>query len=200
MEELTLDLLVPTLQSHYQLAKTGFSQGCFTYAIEICRSILKIYPGCAEVRTLMYKAKKKSYQQKSFIKKLLGLSKYPFYALKSWILLKKSTKQAIQSAEYALESYPNSKFILKLFAKIAKRLKLNNTLVFAYEQLHTLAPKDGKMAIALGYSYITANEQKKAIELGERLVDQGIAIAEAMTLVQRASVEYTLRKGVWLKF
>lgn len=166
-------------------ARKGLESGQYLYSAEICKYILLKEPGSAEAQRILQIAAKAIYDARGFFGKVCAwlssvVALFSAYALRR-------TKR-MRSLQRALWRYPRNKVALILLAQCAMEDGHLETMLFVYEELHLLFPKDMRFALALGGAYLNFKDYKNALNLGEKLLKEDPSNTEAMSLVETASL------------
>jgi tetratricopeptide (TPR) repeat protein len=74
---------------------------------------------------------------------------------------------------------------------------MKETVVFAYETIRTIHPKNLKFLKDLGNAYLDAGKTEKAIETGNEILKLSPTDGDAVDLMKRASVAVAMNKGKW---
>lgn len=173
----------PSLQKNLDFANRGLKEDQFIYTAEICKNILHDQPDCIEARKLLQTVSKHIYEHKTWIGKLLAQATSIVYLLLGAIFCKGNKLKMI---EQGLCFYPKGKIGLILLAQAALDEDLLEILLFAYEEMSLLFPKEDRFALALGNVHISMGNYQKSLEIGRQLLEKDASNNEAMDLVEQA--------------
>lgn len=173
----------PLLQKNLEFARKGLESGKHIYTIEICKSILSKEVDCIEARRLLQIAAKAMYAEATAFFRISGYVASWVYLLSAFMFRKRSRLNFIQKA---VGYCPKSKIAWILFAQVAFEQDLIELLIFAYEELHLLFPKDRRFGLALGDVYLCIGDYEKALKIGQELLENDAENADAIILVERA--------------
>jgi tetratricopeptide (TPR) repeat protein len=197
MEEILLKDLDPRLQKQVENARKAIDKNP-AYAVDILVNIVSRYPGCLDARKSLRKAQQKAAAGKT--KGLGGLigkvTSLPF-AMSGNSKLKKDPTAALESAEQILTANPANPTGHKMLGAAAEALELNETTVFAYEELYKLDQSSADNAKLLMGAYIDNGKSKEAIEVGDAAYRANPTDDEVQALIKKASVAQTMEKGRW---
>ena len=173
------------IQKNIDFARKGLESAQYVYSSEICKHILLRKPGCVEAQRILQIAAKAIYDPRGFCGKVWAwvgsyIALFSAYALQR-------TKR-MRSLQRALWRYPRNKVALLLLAQCAMEDDHLDTMLFVYEELHLLFPKDMRFALALGGAYLNFGDYKSALNLGEKLLKDDPSNTEAMGLVETAAL------------
>lgn len=196
IEEITLNDLDPRLRKQVENARKNLSKNP-NYAVEVCVGILQRHPGCIEVRKVLRDAQRRINGGKNVVtSKLKTLSALP-QILKLGAEVKKDPQAALISAEKIITQAPDAKGAHQALAKAAEALGMKETVVFGYQCIHEIDPKDNANNDALGTALIEAGDPQAAVQLGDRILRDNPANEAGQDLVRRASVALSMQKGKW---
>lgn len=172
-------------RKNLDFARKALESGEFVYSAEICKYLSLKEPGCVEAQRILQIAAKGIYDARSFCARVC-LWIGSFAALFSAYGLQRAKRMG--SLQRALWRYPRNKIGLILLAQCAMEDGHLETMLFVYEELHLLFPKDTRFALALGGLYLNFGDYKNALKLGEKLLKEDPSNTEAMGLVETASL------------
>lgn len=171
------------LQQKLDFANRGLKTSQFIYTAEICKNILNLKPDCIEAREILQSVSKSIYENKSLLGKIASQVMSFFYLLSAFIGCKCNKLNMFQQA---LHYFPKGKIPLIFLAQIALDEGYLEILLFAYQELHLLFPKDLSIGLALGEAFISMEKYNNALELGREILEKDPANLEAMNLVEQA--------------
>lgn len=166
-------------------AKKGLESRQYAYSAEICKSVLLKEPENVETMRILQSASKEIYNGRGFWGRLCARVA-SIVALFSAYAFRKSGRMGF--LQKGLYWYPRSKIGLILLAQCALENKYWKMMLFAYEELHLLFPKDVRFALALGNAYFNFGDYEDALKVGEKLLAADPSNTEAMSLVEGASL------------
>lgn len=173
------------IRKNIDFARKGLETGEFVYSAEICKYLLLKEPGCVEVQRILQIASKGIYDARGFwgrVNAWIG----SFIAILSAYGLQRAKRMGY--LQRALWRYPRNKIGLVLLAQCAMVGGNLEMMLFVYEELHLLFPRDMRFSLALGGVYLNFGDYKNALKLGERLLKEDPSNAEVMSLVETASL------------
>ena len=166
------------------------------YSMEIYGAILKQCPSCLELRK-----KLRSLQLKKIESSTKGLSKiFGKVTIAPFIKRGQNDKnplEVINKAEELIAKSPSNIPAHQMLAHAAHLAELHGTVVFAYETIKKLQPKDLGNLKSLGDAYIENGETEKAVETGNLIVSINPRDGDAEDLMKRASVAAAMNRGKW---
>ena len=166
------------------------------YSIDIYSAILKQSPGCLELRKRLreqqFKVAKNSNKGMS---SLFGkITNAPF------LLRSKSGKDpelAIGSAEELIAKNPFNIGAHHMLADACAQLEMNETVVFAYETIRSIQPKDLTNLKKLANAYLESGQSDLAIQTGNAILAINPSDGDAEDMMKRASVAVAMTQGKW---
>lgn len=166
------------------------------YSMEIYGAILKQCPGCLELRK-----KLRDLQLKKISNSTKGLSNLIGRVTNAPFLKRgqgdRDPIDIINKAEDLIAKSPSNIPAHQMLADAARSAGLFGTVVFAYETVKKMQPKDLVNLKSLGDAYIGNGETDKAIEIGNLIVSINPRDGEAEDLMKRASVAAAMNRGKW---
>jgi len=172
------------------------SRGNPTYALEIYSAILSQNPGCLELRR-----KLRALQFKQLQGSTRGLSGILTKVTSAPFMFRgkadKDPEGTMSKAEELLEKSPSNVLAHQMLAEGASALGMVNTVVFAYESIRKIQPKDVKNLKELGNAYLNAGDSDMAIKTGTSIRQINPSDGDAEDLLKRASVAVAMNKGKW---
>lgn len=167
-----------------------------TYALEIYAAILKQNQGCLELRRKLRALQFKRLQGSS-----KGLSGILTKVTSAPFMFRgkgdKDPEGTIVKAEGLLEKSPSNVLAHQMLAEGASLLGMVNTVVFAYDSIRKIQPKDLKNLKELGNAYLEAGDSDMAIKTGNSIRQINPSDGDAEDLLKRASVAVAMNKGKW---
>ena len=109
----------------------------------------------------------------------------------------KDPEGTIAKAEGLLEKSPANVLAHQMLAEGSAALGMVNTVVFAYETIRKIQPKDIKNLKQLGNAYLEAGDSDMAIKTGNSIRQINPSDGDAEDLLKRASVAAAMNKGKW---
>ena len=141
IEEVSISQLDPRLSKQVEGAKSALPSNS-KYFFEICSNILKQNPGCLELRKSLREEQFKRAIGGKGLSSLLGKVTMPPFMLKGKV--SKDPQGALESAESMISKNPANVVAHELLAEAASALSMSRTVVFAFECIKKLHPKDLK--------------------------------------------------------
>ncbi len=166
-------------------AKKGLESRQYLYSAEICKSVLLKAPDCVEAMRILQSASKEIYDGRGFWGRLYARIASIVALFNAYAFRKSGRMGFLQKGLYC---YPRNKIGLILLAQCALENKYWEMMLFAYEELHLLYPKDVRFALALGNAYFNFGDYKSALKMGEKLLATDPSNTEAISLVEGASL------------
>lgn len=197
MEEITLQKLDSRLQKQIENARKAVDKNP-TYAIDIMTNIVTRNPNCLDARRLLRQAQQRSKKGKTkgFGKFLSKVTSIPF-SMGSDSKIQKDPAKAMETAEQMLNSDPFNPVGHRMLGAAAAALELNETTVFAYEELTKIEPEDAEAVKSLMGAYIELGRTEDAIRIGDAAYRKHPSDDDIQTLIKKASVEQSINKGKW---
>ena len=109
----------------------------------------------------------------------------------------KDPEGSLAKAEVLIEKNPANVLGHEMIAEAANLLGMTETVVFAYETIRKIHPKNLKFLKDLGNAYLDAGKTEKAIETGNEILKLSPTDGDAVDLMKRASVAVAMNKGKW---
>ena len=109
----------------------------------------------------------------------------------------KDPEGSLVKAEVLIEKNPANVLGHEMIAEAANLLGMTETVVFAYETIRKIHPKNLKFLKDLGNAYLDAGKTEKAIETGNEILKLSPTDGDAVDLMKRASVAVAMNKGKW---
>ncbi len=195
-EEISLSDLDQRLQKQVENAETALRKGNPAYVVDVCNRILEAHPGCLDVRKILRRAQKQTHSTKSaFLTKAIGGVTNASFLLKGGNLVKTDPLKALTIADKMLRNTPHYTVALRMLGQAAEALGMKKTSVFAYEEIREIEPNNVENLLVLGKAYIEAGDPKRAVQLGDEILQKKPNFADAETLIKDASVALTMKAG-----
>lgn len=172
------------------------AQGNPTHALEIYSAILKQSPGCLELRK-----KLRALQLRNLKVSSSGISGLLTKVTSAPFMFRakgdKDPRETISKAEELIDKFPANVIAHQMLAEASSSLGLQGTVVFAYETIQKIQPKDIKNLKDLGNAYIEAGNTELAIATANTIKQINSNDGEAEDMLKRASVAVAMNKGKW---
>lgn len=197
MEETALKDLDSRLFKQIENARKALATNP-AYAVDVMSSIVKRNPECLEARKILRQAQQHSCSggtknlKTIFLKlnrRLLGLG--------GLAKVKKDPLAAMNEAEKVLNADPQNLSAHKIVGASAEALELFETAAFAFEEMYKINSKDAEVAAKLMSIYIRLGKYEKAIRVGDHASKEHPAHNEIQSLIKKASVDQSIKKGNW---
>ena len=195
IEEIKIADLDPRQIKQLEGADRAISKD-INYSIDIYSSILKQSPGCLELRKhLRAQQFKNAKGSKKGMGSLLGkITNAPFiFKGKSH----KDPESAISSAEELIAKNPHNVAAHLMLADACTKLEMSGTIVFAYETIRSIQPKDLATLKKLANAYLESGQSDLAIQTGNAILEINPSDGDAEDMMKRASVAVAMTKGKW---
>jgi Flp pilus assembly protein TadD len=167
-----------------------------SHTLEIYGAILKQRPDCLELRKNL-----RALQLKNLKVSSSGISGLLTKVTTAPFMLRakgdKDPKETIAKAEELINKFPANIIAHQMLAEAASSLGMLQTVVFAYETIQKLQPKDIKNLKDLGNAYIEAGNTELAIATGNSIKQINSNDGDAEDILKRASVAVAMNKGKW---
>lgn len=196
MNEVPVAALEARLQKVVESARVAFERGNHDYAVELCRDVLAVAPGCLPVRKLQRAAQLKRGASGGVAKFFGSVSTAPFL-FSGNLALGKDPAKALENAQKMLEADPRSAAGLKMLGGAATALGWNETAVFAFEALREVEPQDVETLVALGRAHLAAGRATAGVQWAEAALRLESLHPGAQALLKDASVAQTMQQGRW---
>ena len=195
IQEISISDLDPRQIKQLEGADRALSKDV-NYSLEIYSSILKQSPGCLELRKRLRQQQLKIAKSNTKgISSLLGkITNAPF-------LFKSRTNQnpesVLTSAEELIAKNPLNAAAHQMLADAGASLKMVGTVVFAFETIRLIEPKNLQNLKKLANAYLDAGESDLAIQTGNAILEINPSDGDAEDMMKRASVAVAMTKGKW---
>ena len=194
IEEISISQLDPRLGKQIDSANSALLSNP-NYFFEICSNILKQNPGCLELRQKVREEQFRHAGSGKGLSSIFGKVTMPPFMLKGKVA--KDPQGAFETAEEMISKNPANVAAHELLAEAAAALEMFNTVVFAYECIKKLHPKDLRNLKNLGNAYLNAENTDGAITIGNEIMKLNPGDGEAEEMMKRASVSVAMTKGNW---
>jgi Flp pilus assembly protein TadD len=195
IQEITIAQLDPRQVKQLEAADAAANSNP-GYSLEIYSSILKQSQGCLELRKKLRALQfKKAQSSTKGINNLLGkVTSVPFmFGGKA----DKDPETSLVKAEALIEKNPGNIIGHEMIAEAANLLGMKETVVFAFETIRKIHPKNLKFLKELGNAYLDAGKTEDAISVGNEILKLSPTDGDAVDLMKRASVAVAMNKGKW---
>ncbi len=196
MQEIDLISLDTRLQVQVTKANRAIADGQPGYAMDICLQILKGEPGCLPVRKILRKAQKANLlnNHDGPLKVLEPLRTLADYFC-SKVFSGKNPQRTLEIAEQILKRDIENISARRMLASAANSLGLEETRLFALEEIRNYRPRDINNLLALGNAYLSLDMLTDAEMTGDSILKLEPTHGAARNLVKRASVSRTIQSG-----
>ena len=195
IKEITIADLDPRQIKQLDAADRALSKDV-NYSLEIYTSILRQAPGCLELRkhlrSQQFKISKSSKKGLGAIINKLTNAPFLFKAQTN-----KSPEEKISSAEDLIAKNPFNVPAHTMLASAFAELEMTGSVVFAYEIIRSIQPKDLQNLKKLANAYLDAGESDLAIQTGNAILEINPSDGDAEDMMKRASVAVAMNKGKW---
>ena len=166
------------------------------YSLEMYSAILKLEPGCLDLRKKLRTLQLRMAQNSS--KGLSGLfgkvTAAPFMFRGK---TDKNPAQTLAKAEDLIEKSVVNDMAHLMLVEAARNLDMKQTVVFGLETIRQINPKDIKNLKDLGNAYLEVGDTEKTIAIGNEIQKINPSDGDAEDLMKRASVAVAMDKGKW---
>ena len=166
------------------------------YSLEIYSAILKLEPGCLDLRKKLRTLQLRMAQNSS--KGLSGLfgkvTAAPFMFRGK---TDKNPAQTLAKAEALIEKPVVNDMTHLMLLEAARNLDMKQTVVFGLETIRQINPKNIKNLKDLGNAYLEVGDTEKTIAIGNEIQKINPSDGDAEDLMKRASVAVAMDKGKW---
>ena len=104
---------------------------------------------------------------------------------------------AIGSAEELIAKNPFNIAAHHMLADACAQLEMNGTVVFAYETIRSIQPKDLANLKKLANAYLESGQSDLAIQTGNAILEINPSDGDAEDMMKRASVAVAMTQGKW---
>lgn len=166
------------------------------YAKEIYSAVVKLSPGCLDVRrklrALQFRLNPNSSKGLSGIFGKVTAAPFMFRGKGD-----KDPAQTINKAEDLIDKSVANVIAHQMLVDAAKNLEMKGTIVFALETIRQINPKDLNNLKELGDAYLEIGDTEKTIAIGNEIQKINPSDGDAEDLMKRASVAVAMNKGKW---
>ena len=197
MEEIALKDLDSRLLKQIENARKALTTNP-AYAVDVMSSIVERNPQCLEARKILRIAQQKGNSEKpKMLKSVFSKVSCALHGLGGPEKIKKDPMVALSAAEKLLNTNPSNVSAHKAIGIAAEALELHETAAFAFEEIHKIEPNNLENTKALMSAYIRIGKNAEAIRIGDHSYKANPADNELQTLIRKASVEQSIKKGKW---
>lgn len=197
MEEVDLKELDSRLYKQVENVRRALDKNP-SYSVDVMSNIVDRHPECLEARKLLRKAQQKANLGKSkAIKSMFSKVSCALSGIGSDEKVRKNPTAALSAAEKLLNSNPSNTRAHKAIGIASESLKLYKTAAFAYEEIQKIQPENLENAKALMTVYMRIGKNEEAVRIGDQAYQKNPSDNEIQTLIRKASVEQSIRKGKW---
>ncbi|MEC8243345.1 MAG: hypothetical protein VX038_00715 [Verrucomicrobiota bacterium] len=166
------------------------------YAKEIYSAVVKLSPGCLDVRrklrALQFRLNPNSSKGLSGIFGKVTAAPFMFRGKGD-----KDPAQTINKAEDLIDKSVANVIAHQMLVDAAKNLEMKGTIVFGLETIRQINPKDLNNLKELGDAYLEIGDTEKTIAIGNEIQKINPSDGDAEDLMKRASVAVAMNKGKW---
>jgi len=166
------------------------------YAKEIYSAVVKLSPGCLDVRrklrALQFRLNPNSSKGLSGIFGKVTAAPFMFRGKGD-----KDPAQTINKAEDLIDKSVANVIAHQMLVDAAKNLEMKGTIVFGLETIRQINPKDLNNLKELGDAYLEIGDTEKTIAIGNEIQKINPNDGDAEDLMKRASVAVAMNKGKW---
>lgn len=167
-----------------------------SYSREIYSAILKLAPGCLEIRK-----KLRNLQFRLASKNTKGFSTLFGRVAATPLMFRgkgdKNPEEALAKAEELIDKSVANIIAHQILVEAAIALEMKQTAVFGLETIRQINPKDIKNLKELGNAYLEVGDTEKTIAIGNEIQKINPSDGDAEDLMKRASVAVAMNKGKW---
>lgn len=197
MEEIALRELDSRLHKQVENVRKALNKNP-TYSMDVMTNIVERHPECLEARRILRTAQQHASAGKpNALKSIFSKVSSALKGLGSVEKVKKDPVAALSTAEKLLNSNPFNVNAHQAIGIAAETLGLNETAAFAFEEIHKLEPGNLENAKALMLAYIRIGKNSEAIRIGDQAYKEHPTDGDLQTLIRKASVEQSIKKGNW---
>ena len=195
IEEIKISALDPRQIKQLDAANRALAKDA-NYSINIYSAILKQSPGCLELRQCLRTQQLKiAKNSKKVVNSLLGkITNAPFFFKNK---SDKNPESAIEAAEELIAKNPLNIFAHQMLADACAKLEMNGTVVFVYETMRSIQPKDLSTLKKLANAYLESGQSDLAIQTGNAILELNPSDGDAEDMMKRASVAVAMTQGKW---
>lgn len=197
MEEVTLRELDSRLYKQIENVRKALDKNP-SYSVDVMTNIVDRHPQCLEARKILRKAQHRANAGKpKMLNSVFSKVSSALHGLGSIEKVKKNPAAALSAAEKLLNSNPFNVSAHKAIGIAAEALEMDETAAFAFEEIHKIEPNNLENAKALMSAYIRIGKNDEAIRVGDQAYKAHPADSELQTMIRKASVEQSIKKGKW---
>jgi thioredoxin-like negative regulator of GroEL len=167
-----------------------------SYAKEIYSAVVKLSPGCLDVRrklrALQFRLNPNSSKGLSGIFGKVTAAPFMFRGKGD-----KNPAETINKAEDLIDKSVANVIAHQMLVDAAKNLEMKGTIVFGLETIRQINPKDLNNLKELGDAYLEIGDTEKTIAIGNEIQKINPSDGDAEDLMKRASVAVAMNKGKW---
>jgi thioredoxin-like negative regulator of GroEL len=167
-----------------------------SYAKEIYSAVVKLSPGCLDVRrklrALQFRLNPNSSKGLSGIFGKVTAAPFMFRGKGD-----KNPTDTINKAEDLIDKSVANVIAHQMLVDAAKNLEMKGTIVFGLETIRQINPKDLNNLKELGDAYLEIGDTEKTIAIGNEIQKINPSDGDAEDLMKRASVAVAMNKGKW---
>ena len=167
-----------------------------SYAKEIYSAVVKLSPGCLDVRrklrALQFRLNPNSSKGLSGIFGKVTAAPFMFRGKGD-----KNPTETINKAEDLIDKSVANVIAHQMLVDAAKNLEMKGTIVFGLETIRQINPKDLNNLKELGDAYLEIGDTEKTIAIGNEIQKINPSDGDAEDLMKRASVAVAMNKGKW---
>jgi tetratricopeptide (TPR) repeat protein len=197
MEEVALNELDSRLHKQIENVRKALDKNP-SYSVDVMTNIVDRHPQCLEARKMLRLAQQRASSGKlKVLKSMFSKVSCAFHGIGSAEKVKKDPTAALSAAEKLLNSNPSNVSAHKVIGIAAEALELHETAAFAFEEIYKIEPSNLENVKALMSAYIRIGKNDEAVHVGDQ-ANKGNATDEAIqSLIRKASVEQSIKKGKW---
>ena len=197
MEEIALKELDSRLHKQIETVRKALNTNP-SYSMNVMTNIVQRHPNCLDARKLLREAQQKVHSGKSNpLKSLFSKVSGTLKSIGSTDKIQKDPTAALIAAEKSLNKNPANVGAHKAIAIAAEALDLDETVAFAYADIYRIEPNNTENVKALMSAYIQIDRSDEAIRIGDKAYKANPNDDEIQTLIRKASVEKSIKKGKW---
>ena len=167
----------------------------FGYAISLLQGLLKQDPQFLTGRQLLRRAEVTKHKAEK--KRFFNISTSPITVMKAQREIKKKPQRAIEMIEKVLEEEPHHRQANLILKEAAIAAGWPEIGIFALQTLLEENPRDVKLLHELGQLYQATGENRREIEVYDRIIQIDPLDATAQRLGKDASARLAISAGGW---
>ena len=197
MEEVTLRELDSRLHKQVENVRKALDKNP-SYSVDVMTNIVDRHPQCLEARKILRMAQQRANSGKpKMLNSMFSRVSSALRGIGNTEKVKKDPVAALSAAEKLLNSNPFNVSAHKAIGIAAETLELNETAAFAFEEIHKIEPDNLENAKALMLAYIRIGKNDDAIRIGDQASKVHPTDSDLQTMIRKASVEQSIKKGKW---